>query len=150
MATTKPRTRRLYPAELKARAVGMVEEIVAREGNRHGVLVRVGGQLGVHPELLRTWVRQGRQASPRPSAVSVEQQQVARLESEVRALRRVNEILKAACAVFASEVEPRLPRGGAERESPPARRPTRCSRRTWARRPGASRAWTAARRGGYT
>ena len=111
METTKPRNRRLYPAELKARAVGMVEEIVAREGNRHGVLVRVGGQLGVHPELLRKWVRQGREESgPRPTAPSAEQQQVTRLESEVRALRRVNEILKAACAVFAGEVEPRLPR----------------------------------------
>ena len=110
METTKPRSRRLYPAELKARAVGMVEEIVAREGTRQGVLERVGGQLGIHPELLRKWVRQGRQGSPRPLSPSAEQQQVTRLESEVRALRRVNEILKAACAVFAGEVEPRLPR----------------------------------------
>ena len=38
METRKPRSRRLHPAELKARAVGMVEEIVAREGNRDGVL----------------------------------------------------------------------------------------------------------------
>ena len=28
METTRPRSRRLYPAELKARAVGMVEEDV--------------------------------------------------------------------------------------------------------------------------
>jgi transposase len=88
----------------------MVEEIVAREGNRHEVLVRVGGQLGIHPELLRKWVRDGRRRQSSPAVRSADDQRAARLESEVRALRRVNEILKAACAVFAGEVEPRLPR----------------------------------------
>jgi transposase len=126
MEVTKPRSRRLYPAELKQRAVGMVEEIVAREGNRHGVLVRVGGQLGIHPELLRKWVRGARQAGPPPTAPSAEQQRVVVLESEIRALRRVNEILKAACAVFAGEVEPRLPRlraaqRGDQLQPPPGR-----------------------------
>ena len=49
---------RKYPEELRERAVAMVLEIRAREGKGRGKLARVGPQLGVHPEALRTWVRQ--------------------------------------------------------------------------------------------
>jgi transposase-like protein len=49
---------RKYPEELRERAVAMVLEIRARDGKGRGELARVGRQLGVHPEALRTWVRQ--------------------------------------------------------------------------------------------
>ena len=39
-----------------------------------------------------------------------ERQQIAELEKEVRELRRANEILKAAAAFFARELDPRLPK----------------------------------------
>ena len=49
---------RKYPDELRERAVKMVLEIRQRDGKGHGELVRVGRQLGVHPEALRGWVKQ--------------------------------------------------------------------------------------------
>jgi transposase len=39
-----------------------------------------------------------------------DQQRIAELEKEVRELRRANEILKAASAFFARELDPRLPK----------------------------------------
>ena len=49
---------RKYPEELRERAVAMVFEIRAREGKGRGELARVARQLGIHPEALRTWIRQ--------------------------------------------------------------------------------------------
>jgi transposase len=49
---------RKYPDELRERAVKMVFEIRERDGKGHGELARVGRQLGVHPEALRSWVKQ--------------------------------------------------------------------------------------------
>ncbi len=39
-----------------------------------------------------------------------DQQRIAELEKKVRELRRANEILKAASAFFARELDPRLPK----------------------------------------
>ena len=50
---------RKYPDELRERAVKMVFEIRERDGKGHGELARVGRQLGVHPEALRSWVEAG-------------------------------------------------------------------------------------------
>ncbi|HCU96741.1 MAG TPA: hypothetical protein DHU96_30100 [Actinobacteria bacterium] len=49
---------RKYPEELRERAVKMVLEIQAREGRGGGEVARVAGQLGIHRETLRLWVRQ--------------------------------------------------------------------------------------------
>jgi transposase len=46
----------------------------------------------------------------RPGLTTAEQQRITELEREVRELRRANEILKAASAFFARELDPRLPR----------------------------------------
>ena len=48
---------RKYPDELRERAVKMVFEIRERDGKGHGELARVGRQLGVHPEALRSWLK---------------------------------------------------------------------------------------------
>ena len=102
---------RKYPEELRERAVKMVFEIRDREGKGHGELARVGRQLGVHPEALRTWVRQAEiDGGMRPGATTEESRRIAELERENRELRRANEILKAASAYFARELDPRLPR----------------------------------------
>jgi transposase len=49
---------RKYPDELRERAVKMLFEVREREGKGHGELARVARQLGVHPEALRSWVKQ--------------------------------------------------------------------------------------------
>ena len=100
-----------YPDELRERAVKMVFEIRERDGKGHGELARVGRQLGVHPEALRSWVKQAEiDGGERPGVSSGDKQRIAELEREVRELRRANEILKAASAYFARELDPRLPR----------------------------------------
>ena len=102
---------RKYPEELRERAVKMVSEIRERDGKGHGELARVGRQLGVHPEALRSWVKQAEiDGGERPGTTTGDRQRIAELEREVRELRRANEILKAASAYFARELDPRHPR----------------------------------------
>jgi transposase len=102
---------RKYPEELRERAVRMVLEIRARDGKGRGELARVGRQLGVHPEALRGWVRQAEiDSGARPGTTTDDAARIVELEREVRELRRANEILKAASAYFARELDPRLPR----------------------------------------
>jgi transposase len=102
---------RKYPEELRERAVRMVLEIRARDGKGRGELARVGRQLGVHPEALRGWVRQAEiDNGTRPGTTTDDAARIVELEREVRELRRANEILKAASAYFARELDPRLPR----------------------------------------
>ncbi len=102
---------RKYPEELRERAVKMVSEIRAREGRGRGEVARVARQLGVHRETLRLWVRQAQiDSGQRPGTSSEDARRIAELEREVRELRRANEILKAASAYFARELDPRLPR----------------------------------------
>jgi transposase len=102
---------RKYPEELRERAVRMVLEIRARDGKGRGELARVGRQLGVHPEALRGWVRQAEiDSGTWPGTTTDDAARIVELEREVRELRRANEILKAASAYFARELDPRLPR----------------------------------------
>jgi transposase len=89
----------------------MVLEIRDREGRGHGEIARVGRQLGIHPEAVRTWIRQREiDGGQRPGTTTEDSRRIAELERENRELRRANEILKAASAYFARELDPRLPR----------------------------------------
>jgi transposase len=100
-----------YPDELRDRAVKMVLETRERDGKGHGEIARVGRQLDVHPEALRSWLQQAEiDTGKRPGTTTDDKQRIAELEKENRELRRANEILKAASAYFARELDPRLPR----------------------------------------
>ena len=100
-----------YPDELRERAVNLVFEIREREGKGHGEIARVADQLGVHREALRLWLQKAEiDAGSRPGVTTDAKQRIAELEKENRELRRANEILKAASAYFARELDPRLPR----------------------------------------
>jgi transposase len=104
-------THKKYPDELRERAVKMVFEIREREGKGRGELARVARQLGVSHEAVRTWVQRAEiDGGTRPGTTTDDKQRIAELEREVRELRRANEILKAASAYFARELDPRLPR----------------------------------------
>jgi transposase len=72
---------------------------------------RLARQLGIGPESLRTWIKQADiDNGKRPGVTTAEQRRIAELERENRELRRANEILKAASAFFARELDPRLPK----------------------------------------
>src|SRR5690242_16797671 len=100
-----------YPDELRERAGKMLFEVREREGKGHGELARVARQLGVQPEAVRAWATQAEvDGGMRAGITTDDKQRIAELEREVRELRRANEILKAASAYFARELDPRLPR----------------------------------------
>jgi transposase len=104
-------SQRRYPPELRERAVRMVLETMEQTGQRVGVITRIARQLGIGAESLRGWVRQAEvDGGRRPGLTTAEQQRITELEREVGELRRANEILKAASAFFARELDPRLPR----------------------------------------
>jgi transposase len=110
MSESHPSQKR-YPPELKERAVRMVQETIALEGRRLGVITRIARQLGIGSESLRLWVRQAEvDRGERPGLSSDDRQRITELERENRELRRANEILKAASAFFARELDPRPPR----------------------------------------
>jgi transposase len=96
---------------MRERAVRMVHEAIAESGERVGAVTRVARQLGIGPESLRTWVKQAEiDSGKRPGVTTAEQQWIAELEREVRELRQANDILKAASAFFAAELDPRRPK----------------------------------------
>jgi transposase len=104
-------TAKRYPRELRDRAVRMVFEVRERSGQPKGAVARVAAQLGVGRETLRNWVRQAEvDSGERPGTTSDDQQRIRELERENFELRRANEILKAASAFFARELDPKLPR----------------------------------------
>lgn len=87
----------------------MVFEVRERERARE--IARVARQLNAHPGALRSWLQQAEiDGGQRPGTTSGDKQRISELEREVRELRRANEILKAASAYFARELDPRLPR----------------------------------------
>jgi transposase len=97
---------RKYPAELKERATRLAIEARNDPATRAGAFKRVGDQLGVHPEALRTWVRDAEvDEGIRPGVPSAEAARIAELERENRELRRANTILKQASAFFAAEID---------------------------------------------
>jgi len=111
MTATKSSFQRRYPPEMHERAIRMVREAIAERGERVGAVTRVARQLGIGPESLRNWVKQAEiDGGKRPGTTTAEQRRIAELERENRELRRANEILKAASAFFARELDPRLPK----------------------------------------
>jgi transposase len=104
-------SRKPHPAELRERAVQMVFELRAETGNARGSIARVGHRLGINTETLRSWVNKAEvNSGQRPGTTTDDRKRIAELERENRELRRANEILKAASAYFARELDPRSPR----------------------------------------
>jgi transposase len=106
---------RKYPPELQERAVAMY-----RAAEEKPVVRQMARQLGVHPEALRNWIRKdeearrsrpGRSGARRaaledvPELPAQVEAELAGLRKEVMELRRANEILKAASAYFAVQLD---------------------------------------------
>jgi transposase len=97
--------RKKYPDELRERATRLV-----MESGRP--IAHVAQDLGVHKEALRTWVRQAEAdtGKRRDRLTTVEREEIRALRKENTELRRANEILKAASAYFARELDPTRPK----------------------------------------
>lgn len=97
---------RKYPVELRERATRLAVEARREPATRVGVYKRIGDQLGVHPEALRTWVKQAEvDDGLAPGTSTADAVRIAELEREVRELRRANSILKSAASFFAAELD---------------------------------------------
>jgi transposase len=95
---------RKYPQELRERAMRLVSE--ARQENPelwlHQAVARISSRVGVNPDTLRGWCKQAAiDAGERPGTTTGDFQKIKQLESEVRELKRANEILLAASSYFA-------------------------------------------------
>jgi transposase len=94
---------RKYPDELRERAVRLY-----RESDPKPVIRRLAEQLNVHPEALRNWIRQDEadrgQRHDRPTTDMIAENR--RLLRENAELRRINDVLRAASAYFAAEIDP--------------------------------------------
>jgi transposase len=104
-----------YPVELKERAVAMVRDLEKELGPGDGAIARVARILDINSESLRYWVKRDEEGQ-RPSGLRVvgsdaeREARIKALEQENKELRRANDILKAASAFFAQEMNPRPPR----------------------------------------
>ncbi len=72
----------------------------------------IAAKLGIAtPETLRQWIRKAEvDTGQRAGVTSEESAEIRRLRAEVKELRRANEILKAASAFFAAELDRPLTR----------------------------------------
>jgi transposase len=101
-----------YPRELRERAVRLVVEHRGEYETEYAAIRSIAAKLGIATaETLRQWVRQAEvDAGQRPGVSSEESAEIRRLRAEVKELRRANEILRAASAFFAAELDRPLPR----------------------------------------
>lgn len=97
---------RKYPEELRERATRMVVEARKDPATRVAACKRIGEQLGINTETLRSWVTQAEvDEGARPGTTTTDAQRLVELERENRELRRANAILKSASAFFAAELD---------------------------------------------
>ena len=98
-------THRRYSESEKVQAVRLVQQARA-EGRGHGAVARVAGQLGYGTESVRLWVRQADiDGGVVVGTTTTDAARITELESELRELRRANEILRRASAFFAAELD---------------------------------------------
>lgn len=97
---------RQYPPEFRQRALRMLEEALPDYETEFEAIRQVSSKLGVSTEALRKWRRTAEvDSGQRPGMTSVEHAELKRLKKENAELRRANEILKAASAFFAAELD---------------------------------------------
>ena len=96
-----------YPPELRERAVRMVAEVAPEYPSQWAAIEAVATKLGVgSAETLRKWMRRYEvNAGQRPGVTDGEHAEIRKLKRENAELRRANEILKAASAFFAAELD---------------------------------------------
>lgn len=102
---------RRYPPEVRERAVALVLEHQGEHRSQWAAMQSIASKFGMAAETLRNWVRQAeRDRGLKSGPTSEELIRIKELERENKELRRANEILKAASAFFARELDPPMPR----------------------------------------
>ncbi|WHS34055.1 hypothetical protein [Auritidibacter ignavus] len=97
-----------FDQDAKDRVVRLVEDrILAENLSLQAACNLVGPKLGVSWHTARQWVQQARKAGGVHRAGEDVIAENARLRREVQELRDTNELLKAASAFFASELDPK-------------------------------------------
>jgi transposase len=97
-----PSSRPPYPPEFRRQAVELV-------GSSGASIPQIADELGVSPQSLRNWVKQGQfdSGERRDGLTSDEREELRRLRRENRRLQQEREILKAAAAFFVRETDRR-------------------------------------------
>ena len=105
---------RKYPDEVRDRAIRLVRDLV--DGPDEAMTVtgacrRVGEQLGINTDTLRSWVKPVQvDDGERPGVPTGDRARLVELEREVRELRRANAIQRTASAFLAAELDRPSPR----------------------------------------
>ena len=111
MSERKRNPRPPYPPEVRERAVRMVFDHQGEYPSQWKAIESIAAKLSINHETLRIWVRRAEtDAGERPGITTDERARMKELEKENFELRRANEILKAASAFFAVELDPRPPK----------------------------------------
>ena len=100
-----------YPAEVRERAIRLVVDHRDQYTSEWAAITSIADKCDMTPEKLRKWIRRDQvDSGSRQGVTTDERERLRALERENKELRRANEILKAASAFFARELDPRLPR----------------------------------------
>ena len=100
-----------YPPEVRERAIALVLEHEGQYSSRWAATESVAAKFGMAPQTLNAWLRQAeRDQGLKPGPTTDQLARIKELERENRELRRANEILKAASAFFARELDPQMPK----------------------------------------
>jgi transposase len=85
----------------------MVVEVRPDYPSEYAAMSAVAGMLGIgSAETIRTWIRRAQvDTGQRPGVTAEAQAEIKKLKRENAELRRANEILKAASAFFAAELD---------------------------------------------
>nr|WP_130754662.1 MULTISPECIES: IS3 family transposase [Sphingobium] len=95
------RTRNKFSPEIRDRAVRMVGEHRADYGSEWEAMSSIAVKIGCTAETLRRWCREEASRRAGPAALAADEKaRIKALEREVKELRRANEILRKASALF--------------------------------------------------
>ena len=97
-----------YDTETRAKAIRLVTEHSEDYACKYEAIKTVAGRLGMNPETLRKWLRQGEiDSGDRDGTTTSSAREIRELKRKNAELEATIEILKAATSFFVRESDPR-------------------------------------------